>query len=109
VGVIHEFIFPSPFVPFFPAAPTTTTIIETVKVCATATVDALGDALSEGLQEIKCTFVDQLVEKAVEVEAVVAPAGSGSMEFLPLMLISLYCAVGIVWAWLRLSYAYLRR
>jgi alpha-1,3-glucosyltransferase len=30
-----------------------------------------------------------------------------ALEFLPLMLTSVYCAVGIVWAWLRLSWAYL--
>lgn len=47
-----------------------------------------------------CSVVEALgVEKVVE----------GTMEFLPLMLISLYCAVGIVWAWLRLSWVYLRR
>ncbi|GAA5820621.1 hypothetical protein JCM11251_003080 [Rhodosporidiobolus azoricus] len=37
------------------------------------------------------------------VEAVV----EGSMEFLPLMLTSVYCAVGVVWAWLRLSWGFL--
>ena len=31
------------------------------------------------------------------------------MEFFPLMLTSLYCALGIVWAWLRLSWVYLKR
>ncbi|KAG9015040.1 glycosyl transferase [Tulasnella sp. JGI-2019a] len=30
------------------------------------------------------------------------------MEFLPLMLTSVYCAVGLVWAFLRLSYLYIR-
>lgn len=33
---------------------------------------------------------------------------SGTMAFLPLMLTSVYCAVGLVWAFLRLSYIYLR-
>ncbi|EJD01446.1 glycosyltransferase family 57 protein [Fomitiporia mediterranea MF3/22] len=32
----------------------------------------------------------------------------GSMEFLPLMLTSIYCAVGLTWAFLRLSYIYLK-
>lgn len=38
------------------------------------------------------------------------PASSGlsELEFLPLMLTSVYCAVGLVWAFLRLSYLYLR-
>lgn len=29
-----------------------------------------------------------------------------SMEFLPLMLTSVYCAIGILWAWIQLSYLY---
>lgn len=32
---------------------------------------------------------------------------AGSMEFLPLMITSVYCAVGITWSWLRLSWGYL--
>lgn len=35
------------------------------------------------------------------------PTPSNSMEFLPLMIISVYCALGVVWSWLRFSYAYL--
>lgn len=38
---------------------------------------------------------------------VVAGAAS-QMEFLPLMLTSVYCAVGLVWAFLRLGYLYIR-
>ena len=34
---------------------------------------------------------------------------TGSMEFLPLMLTSIYCAIGLVWAFLRLSYIYLKQ
>lgn len=38
------------------------------------------------------------------------PESEGSaMEFLPLMLTSVYCAVGLVWAFLRLSVLYLRQ
>lgn len=33
---------------------------------------------------------------------------SGTMEFLPLMLTSVYCAIGLTWAFLRLSFIYLR-
>lgn len=42
-----------------------------------------------------------------EVPAV--PKEGGGMEFLPLMLISLYCSVGIIGAWLRLSWGYFKR
>jgi len=35
--------------------------------------------------------------------------GLASMEFLPLMLTSVYCAVGLVWAFLRLSYIYVKQ
>ncbi|KAM0791420.1 hypothetical protein ACM66B_005879 [Microbotryomycetes sp. NB124-2] len=31
----------------------------------------------------------------------------GEMEFLPLMLTSVYCAIGISWSWVRLSWVYL--
>jgi alpha-1,3-glucosyltransferase len=34
---------------------------------------------------------------------------AGGMEFLPLMLTSVYCAVGLVWAFLRLSFIYLKQ
>ena len=34
-------------------------------------------------------------------------ADDSAMEFLPLMLTSVYCAVGLVWAFLRLSVIYL--
>ncbi|KAI0660881.1 glycosyltransferase family 57 protein [Cubamyces menziesii] len=35
--------------------------------------------------------------------------GASAMEFLPLMLTSVYCAVGLVWAFIRLSFVYLTR
>ncbi|KAF7983884.1 hypothetical protein HWV62_18234 [Athelia sp. TMB] len=35
-------------------------------------------------------------------------SGLSDLEFLPLMLTSVYCAIGLVWAFLRLSYLYLR-
>ncbi|EPQ26439.1 uncharacterized protein PFL1_06087 [Pseudozyma flocculosa PF-1] len=35
------------------------------------------------------------------------PSSSAAMEFLPLMLVSVYCAIGVVWAWLRASSLYL--
>ncbi|CBQ68017.1 related to glucosyltransferase [Sporisorium reilianum SRZ2] len=36
-----------------------------------------------------------------------AAAASSSMEFLPLMMVSVYCSVGVIWAWLRASTLYL--
>ncbi|KAI0375747.1 glycosyltransferase family 57 protein [Pilatotrama ljubarskyi] len=36
-------------------------------------------------------------------------AGQSALEFLPLMLTSVYCAVGLVWAFVRLSVIYIRR
>lgn len=35
-----------------------------------------------------------------------AMRSASSMEFLPLMITSVYCAVGIVWSWVRLSVLY---
>ncbi|OCB91546.1 glycosyltransferase family 57 protein [Sanghuangporus baumii] len=37
-----------------------------------------------------------------------ATTNEGSMEFLPLMLTSVYCALGLTWAFLRLSYTYIK-
>ncbi|POY75162.1 hypothetical protein BMF94_1794 [Rhodotorula taiwanensis] len=37
----------------------------------------------------------------------VKQVGEASMEFLPLMLTSMYCALGISWSWLRLSWGFL--
>ncbi|GAA6042056.1 hypothetical protein JCM8097_004084 [Rhodosporidiobolus ruineniae] len=34
-------------------------------------------------------------------------ASESSMEFLPLMMTSVYCAVGVVWSWMRLSWGFL--
>ena len=36
-------------------------------------------------------------------------SSAGALEFLPLMLTSVYCAVGLVWAFLRLSVIYIRQ
>ena len=35
------------------------------------------------------------------------PAGMAGMEFLPLMLTSVYCAIGLVWGFCRLMFLYL--
>ncbi|GAA5921699.1 hypothetical protein JCM3775_001772 [Rhodotorula graminis] len=39
--------------------------------------------------------------------AQVAQVAESSMEFLPLMATSVYCAIGIVWSWMRLSWGFL--
>lgn len=78
VGVVHEWIFPSPVASY-----------------GTQVVDAVLNST------IHCAATDGSC--TVAVEEIVKP----SMEFLPLMLTSLYCALGIVWAWLRLSWVYL--
>ncbi|SCV72210.1 BQ2448_4904 [Microbotryum intermedium] len=44
---------------------------------------------------------------ACAAEPVAKAAAESTMEFLPLMLTSLYCSMGIIWAWLRLSVIYL--
>ncbi|SGY20657.1 BQ5605_C016g08115 [Microbotryum silenes-dioicae] len=44
---------------------------------------------------------------ACAAEPLAKVAAESTMEFLPLMLTSLYCSVGIIWAWLRLSVIYL--
>ena len=36
-------------------------------------------------------------------------SGTSALEFLPLMATSVYCAVGLVWAFVRLSVIYLAR
>ena len=51
-----------------------------------------------------------LLEIVVTLSPVIAKAigqGSEKWEFLPLMLTSLYCALGLIWAYARLSYLYI--
>lgn len=68
--------------------------------CVQNATDALADGACAGAAEV----IEAVVEKLASNVLV-----EGKYEFLPLMLTSLYCAVGIVWAWLRLSWAYLIR
>jgi len=44
-----------------------------------------------------------------EPEGLPIPSGISGMEFLPLMATSVYCAVGLVWAFLRLGFIYLKQ
>ncbi|TKY90830.1 hypothetical protein EX895_000828 [Sporisorium graminicola] len=46
-----------------------------------------------------------LSQKAKEEQDATPP--SSSMEFLPLMMVSVYCSLGVIWAWLRASTLYL--
>lgn len=53
----------------------------------------------------QCSVVaQQLASSATDQANKVAAT---AMEFLPLMLTSMYCSLGIIWAWLRLSWAYM--
>jgi alpha-1,3-glucosyltransferase len=40
-------------------------------------------------------------------EADAVPSGLENMEFLPLMVTSVYCAIGVVWGFFRLGFVYL--
>ena len=55
-------------------------------------------------------FAVEKLSKGSEAQQSGDPAASGAstMEFLPLMLTSIYCAIGLTWAFLRLSYIYLK-
>jgi alpha-1,3-glucosyltransferase len=46
---------------------------------------------------------DPVADQAQDLE-IAKPA----LEFLPLMATSVYCAVGLIWSWLRLSYLYIQ-
>lgn len=71
------------------------------KACITAAGTVSGRDTSEpALCVASAQDADTLAE--------VSPAG-GAMEFLPLMMTSVYCALGITWAFLRLSFLYLIR
>jgi alpha-1,3-glucosyltransferase len=90
VGFIHEYVFPPlmefPIGPGGEATPFTSGIIELA-----------GAVASNQSSTIIESVVKEMSQTAME----------GTMEFLPLMLISVYCAIGISWSWLRLSWIYL--
>lgn len=52
---------------------------------------------------------DPAYAQVVEGPEAMGPPAKPAMEFLPLMATSVYCAIGISWAWLRLSYLYTTR
>ena len=51
-----------------------------------------------------------LTESAVnsKADAQSPPKSAGAFEFLPLMATSVYCAIGLTWAFLRLSFIYMK-
>ncbi|GAA5857846.1 hypothetical protein JCM1840_000934 [Sporobolomyces johnsonii] len=75
----------------FPSTPATYSAPSVVGHC---------DAVTGG----NCTLSDSV---SVPNHGDAGAVAESSMEFLPLMLTSVYCAVGIVWSWLRLSCGYL--
>lgn len=50
------------------------------------------------------TIAGELLADQAEQADLAKPA----MEFLPLMATSVYCAIGLIWSWLRLSYLYIQ-
>ncbi len=65
----------------------------TAAASATKVNTSTGLAPSETVQELK--------------QETASPPPTSSMEFLPLMMVSVYCSIGVIWAWLRASALYL--
>lgn len=86
VSIVHGLVFPSAAA----AAGATASAVPGIIACAAASV-------ANG------TCVDPTPTAA----AAAAEVSESSMEFLPLMMTSVYCAVGIVWSWARLSWGFL--
>lgn len=56
-------------------------------------------------------LVTKRISRSSDADAHSGDTASGTadaLEFLPLMLTSVYCAIGLTWAFLRLSYIYLK-
>jgi alpha-1,3-glucosyltransferase len=70
-----------------------------------------GEAVSsngKAAQDIVATAIESIVEVAKgAVSAKPSEAPSTAMEFLPLMLTSVYCALGVTFVWIRLGYRFL--
>lgn len=86
VGIVHERIFPTPLHDYSGAA---------------ALVEAALNSTIHCAESGACEMAAKVMGGAVVSDS------KAAMEFLPLMMTSLYCALGIVWAWLRLSWVYM--
>ncbi|KAI5119891.1 hypothetical protein M0805_003695 [Coniferiporia weirii] len=71
----------------------------------------LGFVLLQAFVSLFPLFAKRLSSRSTSTDSI-PPSGSaaddGTMDFLPLMITSVYCAVGLTWAFLRLSFIYLR-
>ena len=86
------------------AGMTTIEVPETMTPQVQATADVDADGFSSAADLLGNSTAAARSHLGLEAET-----GSSTMEFLPLMLVSVYCAVGVVWAWLRASAIYLAR
>jgi alpha-1,3-glucosyltransferase len=75
------------------SANSTAALVETVAVRCTP----------EG--DVACSTLEETILPVADTQA----SGIVAMEFLPLMVTSVYCAIGLTWAFLRLSVLYVRR
>ena len=86
---------------------------DTIAPDTTAEFDAPQTAVTlADLLSIPATPEARETDAAVEKEqkrsaSPTEPASSSWMEFLPLMMVSVYCSIGVIWAWIRASTLYL--
>ncbi|SPO21208.1 related to glucosyltransferase [Ustilago trichophora] len=64
------------------------------------------DLLSVPVTETAQATAKEVEPRKQEQETAAASSSSSSMEFLPLMMVSVYCSVGVIWAWIRASALY---
>ncbi|KAL9932766.1 hypothetical protein V8E36_008465 [Tilletia maclaganii] len=79
------------------AVPTARLVSNTSLIGATGAAAAAGSGAS--------SFVQSAAEKAAAPPLSTGASDTSSLEFLPLMLTSVYCAVGVCWGWAKLGWA----